>query len=496
MTAYGATESVPSGEIVPGSILNWAYEIQTTQHLPYLGIQLTPYTIQIYDTLFYFKDGKVDKLTGLLAKEWTPDADRLGYTIKLHDNVKFTNGTPLTAQSCVDCWKYTAKYMPSFFSSIERIDAVDDHTLYFKFNKPFAAFMVYFADTITGIVDPTAIKQYGDNDNRAAIGSGPYKIERYVAGEVLVFKANENYWFAPKMPQVETVNMYYIPDTNTALTALEAGEVDYYETQYLQSYYNMRDLPGIKVQTIEANQNTVWVNEKRAPVLGKLEVRKALGMLIDWQSICDMIYDGIYYPAKGLWKHDTIAAAESPYYVHDPKQGLALLKEAGVDPSSISLEFLCYPKYEDIGVSVQSQLAQYGIKIKVNSLESSTVNALERNGGWDLRVSWNSYTAANPLAGFMNGVQKAGNQRAVFFEDCDPEAFQKVEAMYADAVAAKTMEEQGRILLELTEYLHEKCAAVGGFQIIKWAGLSDRFTNLIYSENTAYSELCYLRIAK
>jgi ABC-type transport system substrate-binding protein len=496
VTAWGATEPATSGGIVPGSVLNWSYENQTNQQIPYLSAQITALSIEIYDTLFYFEDGKVDKLTGMLAKEWTQDADGLGYTIQLHDNVKFTNGTPLTAQTCVECWEYTAKYMPSFFSNIERIDAVDEDTLYFKFNKPFAAFMATFADTVTSIVDPAGLKQYGDTDNRAAIGSGPYKIEKYDAGQVLTLKANENYWFKPRMPQIETINIFYIPDTNTSLSALEAGEIDYYDTQNLQSFYNMKDLPGVNVLSIEGAQINLWLNEKRAPVLGKLEVRKALGMLIDWQEICDMIYDGLYYPAKGMWKHDTIAAVDSPYYIYDPEKGLALLKEAGVDPSSISLEYLSYPKYEDVGVAIQSQLARYGIKISVNAPESSTCAALERSGGWDVRMSWNAYWPALPLNGFSVGVQKEGNQRSVFFEECDPEAFQKVEAMYAEALDAKNMEEQGKILRDFTAYLSEKCATVGGFQIFKWAGLSDRFTNLVYSENTSYPELYYLRIAK
>jgi ABC-type transport system substrate-binding protein len=496
VTAWGAAEPASSGGIVPGSVLNWAYEKNMTMHIPYLAIQLTDLSLHVYDTLFYFEDGKVDKITGLLAKEWTPDADGLGYTITLHDNVKFTNGTPLTAQSCVDCWKYATKYMPTFFSKIDRIDAVDAHTLYFKFKKPFADFMATFTDTVTSVVDPAGLERYGDNDNRAATGSGPYKIEKYDAGNVLTLKANENYWFKPRMPQIETINILYIPDTNTALAAMEAGEVDYYETQNLQSFYNMKDLPRINVQSIEGAQINLWLNEKRAPVFGKLEVRKALGMLIDWQGVCDMVYDGLYYPAKGIWKHDTIAAVDSPFYIHDPDQGLALLQQAGVAPSLISFEYVSWPKYEDVGIAIQSQLAQYGIKVIVNCPDISKNIALQSSSEWDAYMTWNLYWPAMPIGGFSVGVKQSGNNRSCFFEECDSEAFEKIEAMCKDAEEAKTMDEQGKILRDLTAFLSEKCATVGGLQIIKWAGLSDRFMNLVYSENTFFPELYYLRIAK
>jgi ABC-type transport system substrate-binding protein len=496
MTAYGAVESLPSGEIVPGSVLNWAYKNAINQHLPYLSIQIEQLTKNIYDTVFYFEDGDVNKITGHLAEQWTPDADGLGYNVILHDNVKFTNGRPLTAQSCIDCWKYAKKYVPSFFSNIERIDAVNERTLYFKFNKPFPLFMQFFADSVTGIADPASIEQYGDSDNKAAIGSGPYKIEKYVAGEVLTLKANEDYWFEPKKPSVETVNIYYIPDVNTVMTALEAGEIDYYETQNIQAYYTMLDLPHFNVIPIKYNQFTMWTNEKRAPVLGKLEVRKALSMLIDWQGVCDLVYDGLWYPTKGIWTPGSPAAVDSPYYIHDPEQGLALLKEAGVDPKSISLEFLCYQSYEDVALAVQAQLAQYGIKIKINVLESATVVSLEQSNEWDLRMGFNSYWPATPLVAFTIAVQKAGNTRCVFFEDCDPEASLKIESMYAEAVNAKTAQEQGNILHELTAYLQEKCVTVGGFQIIRWAALSDKFTNFICDNNKTYADVCYLRLVK
>ena len=483
--------------IQAGTVLNMAYATQMNVHLPYLNVQGSFLSMNIYDTLFYFKDGDPNQIAGLLAKDWVYDADNLGCTVTLNEDACFYTGDPITAQTCVDAWATTKEYMPSYFNNIESIEAKDEHTLYFKFAAHLPSFEVVFCDTITSVVDPKAIAAKGATSNEAAIGSGPYYIEKYVDGEVITLRANPNYWFPARQPHVETINIYYITDTNTQLIAIQSGDVDLLMTQDVETYYTLSEQKDLDLYSFDAQCLTVWINEESSPELANAKVCEALGHLIDWQAACDIVYDGLYTAAKGIWKEGTAGYVDNTKnWTHDPELGLKLLEEAGVKPSDIHMEMLCYPKYKDVFVAVQSQLAQYGITLDVPTTESSAVSSKHAAGDFSLASSWCSYTPANPLSGFTTGVTKTGAQRSVFLDKCAPEADAKLDELYAQAVSADSLSQQYELCREMTAILQDNFVNCGGIQLYHWLFLNNKFTNLVYQGNVFYVDFCYLRAAE
>ena len=493
MVSFAAPEEGGDNNIQPGTVVDMGYATQMNVHLPYITVQTSFIAMNIYDTLFYFVDGDANNIGGLLAEEWTYDEDNLGVTVKLHDNACFYTGDPITAQTCIDCWETTRSFMPTYFGTIEEITAVDDHTLYFKFSDKFPTFEVNFADTITSIVDPKAIAEYGDTSNEAAVGSGPYYIENYIDGEVLTLHANPNYWFEARKPHIETVNIYYIADANTQLIAMQSGDIDLMMTQDPIVLYTLEETPGVNVTEYQAQALTCWINEEYSDVLQIAEVRQALAHLIDWQAACDIVYDGLYSPATGIWKEGTAGYVDNTEnFTYDPDLGLALLEEAGVDPADIKLEMLCYPKYKDVFVAVQSQLAQYGITFDVPTNESSAVASLHAAGDFCIASSWLGYTGANPMAGFSAGILPTGAQTSVFLDNCAPEAAQQLYDLYDQAATADSLEEQYAICREMTKVLQDNYVNLGGIQLRHWLALSDEFDGLNYQNNVFYIDFCYM----
>ena len=482
--------------IQEGTVLNMGYATQMNVHLPYITIQTSFLAMNIYDTLFYFKDGDPNQIAGLLAKEWVYDEDGLGCTITLNEDACFYTGDPITAQVVVDSLAVNKEYMPSSFNGIESIEAVDENTVYFKFEEKLPAFEVVFANTITSIVDPKAIETYGATSNEAAVGSGPYYISDYVDGEVLTLKANPNYWFEARQPHIETINIYYIADENTQLIAMQSGDIDLLITQNVENYYTLEGNSDLTVYEFDAQCLTCWINEEYSDVLQIAEVREALGHLIDWQAACDIVYDGLYTPAKGIWKEGTAAFVDnSENWSYDPELGLELLESVNVNPEDIKLEMLCYPKYKDIFVAVQSQLAQYGITLEVPTNESSAVASKHAAGDFCIASSWLNYTPANPLSGFTMGVAHTGAQRSVFLENCAPEADAQLQELYQAALGASSLDEQYEICREMTEILQENFVNIGGIQLYHWVALSNEFTNLSYHGDTFYIDFCYMYAA-
>lgn len=482
--------------IVPGSVFNVGYGTQQTVHLPYMGATYAYICLQLYDTLFYYKNGDPNQLEGLMAESWELDEDGLGCTVKIHDNIKFYNGKACTAHTIIDCWETTKEKMPTMFANVESVTAEDDYTLRFEFNGPFATFFDTFANTMTGIVDPDAIAQYGAESNDAAVGTGPYYVSNYVAGEVVTLTANPYYWHEDRMPQVETVNIYNITDANTALSSLQTGSLDMYETSEVQVMYDMENVPSMKIYTVTQQNLTLWFNEKHHPALANTDVRAAITHLIDWQALVDIMYDGYYEPITSIWQSGTAGAVETDMFSYDPDLAMELFDRAGVDPSTLSLHILTYPRYQNTWVILQNQLAQVGIELTIDTYEYATATAVWVSGDWDLAPGWANYTAANPLNGFTQGVIAGGSMPSVFFDECLPDVDARINELYQQAYSATTKDEQAGYLREMTTLLQDNYASPGGIETRKWIGMRENFSNLIYESNVYYPLFNYIRIAE
>ncbi|MDR1321056.1 MAG: ABC transporter substrate-binding protein [Gracilibacteraceae bacterium] len=486
---FTVEESVAIG-LQEGSLINVASNQDFLAHLPWQVLNYAPLHRQVFEGLFYFEDGDVNKLAGCMAESWEWDQDDKGITVKLHDNIKFSNGRELTAQDCIDCWEYTEKYQPAYFRNIESIEAVDEYTLYFKFLDYYANFQIDFSEDPTSIVDPRALDEYGPESNNAAVGTGPYVIASYTQGSLLVLRANEYYWFAPKAPHIETVNIHYIPDENTTLVALQNGDIDFFETQNVQTLYACEDDPNLNVAEMKTNALTLWINESSDPLLQISEVREALGHMIDWQDACDIVYDGLYKAATGYWVSGTFGYVEnSKNWEYDPEYGLQLLEEAGVDPSDLKLEIMAYPKYKDIYIAVQAQLAGYGIQVDVPTLEPAIIVARHREGNYNLAASWIVYTPSNPINGFTSGMSPQADRKTVWIDVSNPGAWDELMTLYEAAYHAPTLEEQYEGCREMTAFIQDNFCNIGGFEIYKWIALSKKFANAVYTTYDFYP--CY-----
>lgn len=476
--------------IQEGTVFNYGSTNDFTAQLPYLNMVSSFISLQLYDTLFYFEDGDTNKITGLLAKEWEMDEDGLGYTVELYDNITFSTGENVTAQTCIDCWETTKQYMPSLFSNIESIEAIGKYTLKFEFSQPFPTFMETFADTITSIVDPDMIEEYGASNNEAAVGTGPYYIENYVAGQVLTLKANKNYWNSEKYPHIETINIYYMSDSDTALISLENGDIDMYETSDVQVFYSMSAIDNMEVSTLDTQALPLWFNESHNEYLGIPEVREALGYLVDWQAVCDIVYDGYYSPLTSIWKEGTGAYVENQYFDYDVEKGLELLESVDVDSEDIEISILSYSKYKDAWTVIQSQLYQYGITVNIETYESATVSSIQASGDWDITASWVGYTPANPFNGFAQGIQSDASSKVIFFDE--EVISNEIQSLYEKANSALDIDTQMNFLQEITTVLQDNFASLGGLQLERFIGVNSNFSNLVYDKNTFYIQFCYM----
>lgn len=159
----------------------------------------------------------------------TRSTDGKTVTVKLRDDVKFHDGTPLTAKDVAFTYsaildKDSASPLATLLDSLDTTKAVDDTTVQFDLNRPDPAF---YDKLQIGIVPAAAlegkdIKTAGFN--RKPIGTGPYVLKEFQPGGRIVMEANANYFRGP--PKIKRIVLTAVEDENARVALLEKGTVD------------------------------------------------------------------------------------------------------------------------------------------------------------------------------------------------------------------------------------------------------------------------------
>jgi peptide/nickel transport system substrate-binding protein len=322
---------------------------------------------QIYELLMGYNTKDWDVTEPLLAEAPpTISDDRLTYTIKIRDDVKWHDGQPLTPEDVLFTFKATACPLSdtaprrSALTDIADIQ-IEGHSLRFLMKKAQASNLGAIANTLPivpkhifdseglldgfsyqdiigpkGKADPK-IKKFAEQfnshpANRAPVGTGPYKFEKWDSGREVVLTRNDDYW--GKKPYLDKIVYKVIVDYPAALAALKSGEIDFQPRLQAIQFKEQTSGPAFDQQftktkyTIPTEAWILWNNDR--PFFKDKRVRQAMIMLIDRQKVIDTIRLGLgtmaVSPLNPLAPNFDANLKPIPY---DPKRAGELLDEAG-----------------------------------------------------------------------------------------------------------------------------------------------------------------------
>lgn len=268
-----------------------------------------------------------------LAKTWELSADRMVWTVTIRDDVKFSDGSPLTAKDVAFTFTEGLKAGGKIdLTPLKKAEAVNDTTIKLTLAHPDIMFIQHLITL--GIVPE---KLYGPGYGRNPIGSGPYKLVRWDEGQQMVVQANELYY--GKKPAIKTL-VFLFSGEDAALAAARAGQVD---VLGVPSNLASQKIPGMKLHVVKSVDNRglmfpmVPDEGKTTPaglpigndVTADLAIRKAVNLAIDRQALVDGVLDGYGRPAFGVvddlpWDNPTIRFKDN-----DPEQAKKILEAAG-----------------------------------------------------------------------------------------------------------------------------------------------------------------------
>ena len=266
-----------------------------------------------------------------LALDYRVSEDGLTWQVTIRDDVKFTDGEPLTAEDVAFTYN-TVKASSSVndFTMLDHAEAVDDTTVVFHMTRPFSIWPYTMA--VVGIVPEHAYdsETYGTNP----IGSGRYILKQWDKGQQVILEANLDYYGeAPKMKRVTILFM----EEDAAFLAAQSGQVDVAYTsaiyseeeveEYTLAAYDSVDNRGFNLPAVPDGtdgEGRKVGNDLTSDVL----VRRAINIGVDRQEMIDHVLNGYGSPAYSVcdqlpWYNE---ASEVEY---DPEEAAALLDEAG-----------------------------------------------------------------------------------------------------------------------------------------------------------------------
>ncbi len=301
-----------------------------------------------------------------------------------------------------------------------------------------------FADLLNAKADTDPVlKRFGEafnknSANHAPVGTGPYRLDKWEAGQQLVLVRNESYW--GQKPHLEKIIYKIIPDATSALAALKSGEIDFIPRLMPVQFQEQTSGSGFQehfLKTTYQLPQMVYIgwNETR-PFFRDKRVRQALTMLVDRPKVIDAVRRGMASMAASPF------APGSPDFnpmikplPYDPKRAAELLAEAGWidhngngirDKGGIEFEFEILTSSSNAAAGqllaiVQDEFARAGISVKSQRLDPAVFQSTLRDHRADAAIgSWTSALLFDPYQLFHSSA--ARNRGSNYYNFCNTEA--------------------------------------------------------------------------
>jgi peptide/nickel transport system substrate-binding protein len=350
-----------------------------------------------------------------LAESWSASPDGLAYEFKLRDDVKFHDGSPLTAADYAFTFNRALQNPSTAGGSLRGMtgaEAVDDTTLRLTMAMPNSTLLDTLAlATYHQPLSQAYVEKAGDDYGRNPIGVGPYKFKEWLTGEKIVLERNPDFAWGPGFtggaaPYVETIEFRFIPEYATQLAGLEAGEIDFMlvdikdikRIEETGQYHVYKALP-------RGANNTLFMNTARPP-LDDVNVRKAMNMAVDRDVLVKVVAQGYASAAYGPLTPSTTGywpGVEDIGYTFDLDGARSLMEQAGYtldndvlekDGQPLALTLKVLPAFVKDAEILQEMYRELGVNLTIEQQDIGVFLADLAGGNYDLAISgagWNDY---------------------------------------------------------------------------------------------------------
>ena len=360
--------------------------------------------------------------------------DGLTITYRLRHNVTWQDGAPFTSADVKFSWQAVMNPNNNVverrgYDQVRSVDTPDPYTVVFHLKRPFAPFV----DTVFGesdepfrIIPKHLLDKYPNINqvpfNQLPVGTGPFKITRWIHGDRIEMVANPAYFRGA--PKLKAITVFIVPDSNTVESELRSHDIDLAPDIATANLNNLRQRPAPGVTTLLVKGPAYFAVDYNLthPPLDDVRVRQALNYAIDEKRIIDTLLYGTAVPAAAdlsdfYWAY----YPDVMHYPYDLARANALLDAAGWKPGPggirekngqrLVLE-LSYGQgnatSREMGVEIQQDLRKAGVDVQIKTYNYTIFYATKAMGGilnsgkYDLaEYAWISGADPDDSSGWM-----------------------------------------------------------------------------------------------
>ena len=370
----------------------------------------------LYSPLFNYYGP--DDIEYRLAESFDLSEDGLTLTVHLREGVVWSDGEPFTADDVVFTYDKIintdyANGHDSFVFGDEKVavEKVDDYTV--TFTTP-----IYSASILENIgaehyIMPKHIYEGDetlDNNpkNQTPVGTGPYVLEEYAAGQYMKFKANENYFLGK--PAIGTLILQFVTDQTSALLALQKGEIN---ALVIDNALDAQDLDAnaVTVHAYPEDRVGYLMFNLSSSRTGDINLRKAVFYALNRTelNIGTYVSEDYYVDAVSFLPYSNpYVTNEVEDYAFDLDKSAEYLAKVEGEVPTLRLAYTANNLTQETqALIIQQELKTAGINVELNAMDGNALVDLwyEENDDYDLTIG-----------GYIMGIDP-GSYASLFVSD-------------------------------------------------------------------------------
>lgn len=360
------------------------YDISTVNMLEAkLGVDL-PVMLALHEPLMG-ADPKTGERIPILAESFQVLENKKDIKVVLRQDPRFHTGDPVTAydikftyDQCAD--PSNANLMAGPLDEIEEIEILDDHTLIFRFWEPYAAWkeLMWIGICSKNYYDKVGKKKFAKHP----VGSGPFRFVERKIGEHIILGVVEDH-YAGNSPNFEILKFIIIPDDLTRAAMLETGELDLISDVLPHQSKRLIQVTHVKVKSTSDVPSLFGIGYRcfTYPLMKDKYLKRAINHAINRQEIVDKIFLEEGYPLYMYASRSELGYDPDFTFEFNLEKARKLLKQSSYKPGTpIIMSYTsAIPNAPLVAVTLQKYLADIGITIKLQQLESGTQATYSRN---------------------------------------------------------------------------------------------------------------------
>jgi peptide/nickel transport system substrate-binding protein len=382
-----------------------------------------------YSTLLKFNTAHYPKVIGDLARSWEVSADKLTYTFKLHDGVRFHDGSPLTSADVKASYDRiinpptgVISVRKSYYADIAAVETPDPSTVVFKLKTPVAGVLESLASPYNCIYSAAKLRENPRYPESNIMGSGAFRLVEHVKGSTWEGKKFDGY-FRKGLPYLDGYKAFFVK-SNGVVPGMLGGQFDAeFRGRNPAELAQLKEKLGDRLTVNEGpwvGNLVVIFNTKRKP-FDDIRVRQALTLAIDrWAGSVALSRISILRHVGGVMRpgYDlALPAAELeklPGFSRDIEasraQARKLLKEAGAESLGFKLlnRNIAEP-YTPGGVYAIDQWKRIGVSASHEQLETKLYVDNVTAGNFDVAIEFVNDFMDDPTAQFTKFLTKAAS---------------------------------------------------------------------------------------